>query len=359
MTASGAHERASQPMSCSSTTTSTSAAERSASCSSWRRCSRTPRCTRRCTGAESTFPQFESLDIRTSFLDRAAGRPPFPRPVRAVSGGVPVVRRDRRRARASRAPAAGRTRVRTSPRAFHAVYCYTPARWLYGDYHDACDDPARARAVRAAVSPRSTSRRGAARTSTSRSASHVRDRIRQRYGRDAPVVHPPVDVERFTPRPRGERLLVVSRLLPYKRVDLVVDAATRAGSARRRRHRARRSPTCAAAPVRRCASSATCRTRRSPRSSRAAGAFCLPGRRGLRHRARGGQRRRQAGGGVRCAAARWRRSRTGSPGVFFARALRGRAARRAASAAMRSTTEPTAIARPARAVLDATCSARA
>ena len=30
-------------------------------------------------------------------------------------------------------------------------------------------------------------------------------------------------------RPRGERLLVVSRLLPYKRVDLVVEAATRAG----------------------------------------------------------------------------------------------------------------------------------
>jgi glycosyltransferase involved in cell wall biosynthesis len=38
-----------------------------------------------------------------------------------------------------------------------------------------------------------------------------------------------VDVERFTPRPRGERLLAVSRLLPYKRVDLVVLAATRAG----------------------------------------------------------------------------------------------------------------------------------
>src|SRR5262249_30141302 len=30
-------------------------------------------------------------------------------------------------------------------------------------------------------------------------------------------------------RERGERLLVVSRLLPYKRVDLVVDTATRAG----------------------------------------------------------------------------------------------------------------------------------
>jgi glycosyltransferase involved in cell wall biosynthesis len=36
-----------------------------------------------------------------------------------------------------------------------------------------------------------------------------------------------VDVERFTPRPRGERLLVVSRLLPYKRIEVIVEAATR------------------------------------------------------------------------------------------------------------------------------------
>ncbi len=36
-------------------------------------------------------------------------------------------------------------------------------------------------------------------------------------------------VERFTPRPRGARLLVIARLLPYKRVDVAVAAATRAG----------------------------------------------------------------------------------------------------------------------------------
>jgi len=57
----------------------------------------------------------------------------------------------------------------------------------------------------------------------------VRQRIKERYGIDAPVVYPPVDVNRFRPSERGDRLLVVSRLLPYKRVDVVVDAATRAG----------------------------------------------------------------------------------------------------------------------------------
>jgi glycosyltransferase involved in cell wall biosynthesis len=58
---------------------------------------------------------------------------------------------------------------------------------------------------------------------------NVRRRIRTAYGIEAEVVHPPVETERFAPRPRGDRLLVVSRLLPYKRVDLVVEAASRVG----------------------------------------------------------------------------------------------------------------------------------
>ncbi|MBA2349564.1 MAG: glycosyltransferase, partial [Solirubrobacterales bacterium] len=37
-----------------------------------------------------------------------------------------------------------------------------------------------------------------------------------------------VDLDRFVPEVRGERLLVVSRLREYKRVDLVIEAATRA-----------------------------------------------------------------------------------------------------------------------------------
>jgi glycosyltransferase involved in cell wall biosynthesis len=57
----------------------------------------------------------------------------------------------------------------------------------------------------------------------------VSRRIHRHYGVEAPVVYPPVDVERFRPTPRGERLLVVSRLLRYKRVDAIVDVATREG----------------------------------------------------------------------------------------------------------------------------------
>jgi glycosyltransferase involved in cell wall biosynthesis len=54
----------------------------------------------------------------------------------------------------------------------------------------------------------------------------VRRRIRHTYGREAPVVYPPVDTDFFAPDPAGlrEYYLVVSRFVPYKRVDLVIEA---------------------------------------------------------------------------------------------------------------------------------------
>jgi glycosyltransferase involved in cell wall biosynthesis len=119
--------------------------------------------------------------------------------------------------------------VRTLPETFHAVYCYTPARWLYGAEH--LRDSRREQALKPVIGALRRWDRMAARRPDLYIAisTEVRRRIRRRYGVEAPVVYPPVDVERFHPRPRGERLLVVSRLLPYKRVDAIVDAATRAG----------------------------------------------------------------------------------------------------------------------------------
>jgi glycosyltransferase involved in cell wall biosynthesis len=58
----------------------------------------------------------------------------------------------------------------------------------------------------------------------------VAARIRKYYGREAKVVYPPVDTDRFVTSGRaGDYYLVVSRLIPYKRVDLAVDAFTRLG----------------------------------------------------------------------------------------------------------------------------------
>ncbi|MER3397585.1 MAG: glycosyl transferase [Chloroflexota bacterium] len=53
-------------------------------------------------------------------------------------------------------------------------------------------------------------------------------RIRRVYRRDAWLLHPPVETDRFRPADRFEDyFLVVSRLVPYKRVDLAVEAANR------------------------------------------------------------------------------------------------------------------------------------
>jgi glycosyltransferase involved in cell wall biosynthesis len=58
---------------------------------------------------------------------------------------------------------------------------------------------------------------------------YVADRIRRAYGQDAEVIHPPVDVDSFQPAPVGTYYLAGGRLVPYKRVDLAVEAANRAG----------------------------------------------------------------------------------------------------------------------------------
>jgi len=60
----------------------------------------------------------------------------------------------------------------------------------------------------------------------------VADRIRTWWRRDAVVVHPPVDTEFYTPDssvPREDFFLLAGRLVPYKRPDLAVRAAARAG----------------------------------------------------------------------------------------------------------------------------------
>ena len=58
----------------------------------------------------------------------------------------------------------------------------------------------------------------------------VKRRIEKFYRRDAVVVPPPVDTSRFVPSgARGDYYIAVSRFVPYKRMDMAVDAMTRLG----------------------------------------------------------------------------------------------------------------------------------
>jgi glycosyltransferase involved in cell wall biosynthesis len=59
---------------------------------------------------------------------------------------------------------------------------------------------------------------------------HVARRIKKYYKRTSHVIYPPVDVDKFSPAlVDGEYYLVVSRLVPYKRIELAIIAAKKMG----------------------------------------------------------------------------------------------------------------------------------
>ena len=56
-------------------------------------------------------------------------------------------------------------------------------------------------------------------------SSYIAERIQKTWRRDARVLHPPVDIESFTPSgSKGDYYLIASRIVPYKRVDLIAAA---------------------------------------------------------------------------------------------------------------------------------------
>ena len=118
--------------------------------------------------------------------------------------------------------------------ATHVCYCFTPMRYvwdLYDDYFGASAPlPVRLAMPPLAMALRRWDRRTSARVDRFVAISKfVAARIRRVWDREADVIYPPVDVSRFTIVEEAPRDydLVVSALVPYKRVDLAVAAATR------------------------------------------------------------------------------------------------------------------------------------
>ncbi|HLC42901.1 MAG TPA: glycosyltransferase [Methylomirabilota bacterium] len=119
--------------------------------------------------------------------------------------------------------------------AIHVCYCFTPMRYVwdrYDDYFGQSSALARALARPVAAALRRWDRASSGRVHHFVAISHyVADRIQQYYGRRADVIHPPVDAQRFRLAEETDRgyYLVVSALVPYKRVDLAVEAANTMG----------------------------------------------------------------------------------------------------------------------------------
>jgi glycosyltransferase involved in cell wall biosynthesis len=124
--------------------------------------------------------------------------------------------------------------VRVPPGAIHVCYCHTPFRYAWHEQARALGEaPAPVRPLLRALLARMRRWDLAASARVDvyiANAQLTRERIQRYYGRDAAIVHPPVDTARFTPGEPGDSLLVVSEMVRHKRLDVALEAARRAGA---------------------------------------------------------------------------------------------------------------------------------
>jgi len=120
--------------------------------------------------------------------------------------------------------------VITSPETVHVCYCLTPTRFLW-DYHNYARHESIGPVARALLTPflynlRLWDKAAADRVEHFLAISDtVQKRIQKFYRRQAVVIHPPVEVQRFqVQESQDDYFLIVSRLIPYKRIDLAVQA---------------------------------------------------------------------------------------------------------------------------------------
>ncbi len=116
------------------------------------------------------------------------------------------------------------------PGARHLCYCLTPMRYAWTFYEEYFGpSPLKKLVLKPILAAlRRWDRRVSGRVDRFVAISrHVRERIRTAYGRESDVVHPPVDTAWWTPSPavaRSDFDLIVSALVPYKRIDLAIQA---------------------------------------------------------------------------------------------------------------------------------------
>jgi glycosyltransferase involved in cell wall biosynthesis len=121
--------------------------------------------------------------------------------------------------------------VLVEPGAVHVSYCHNPFRYAWSERE-------------ATLAARSTFTRAPLRVLLSRwrqwdwiaaqrvdryvaNSAVTAGRIRRYFGREAVVLHPPVELGRFAPGPVGEHYLVLAELMPHKRIDVAIRAFNR------------------------------------------------------------------------------------------------------------------------------------
>lgn len=187
----------------------------------------------------AAMPAFSGIDVRTTYLQR------LPKAFRNLHKFMPMIR-----VRAfqkldlsdfdiiiSSSSAEAKQIRKSRPDQIHICYCHTPIRYYWSHYDEYKKDPGFGRLnwlVRIAM-PFMVPPLKKADFIASQSvdyfianSSETQDRIKRFYERPSEIIYPPIDTKRFNPSSRrGSSYVVIGRQVPYKRIDLAVQACTK------------------------------------------------------------------------------------------------------------------------------------
>lgn len=116
--------------------------------------------------------------------------------------------------------------VKTNKKQLHISYCYSPMRYAW----DNADEYLKGFKGSVAKLFIKYLRRWDLKSSKNPDyivaiSEHIRKKIKRIYNRDADVIYPPVDTDKFQLETnKSDYYLAASRLVPYKKIDLIIDA---------------------------------------------------------------------------------------------------------------------------------------
>ena len=181
--------------------------------------------------------QYRGWDIRTTWMDHLPGIHGNPQPYLLLYplafGGLELQDYDLVISNKS----AFCLGVRTAPQTRHVCYCLTPTRFVW-DFDTYVHREQVNGMARQLVKPfiswlKRWERRAADRVDAFVAISReVQARVQRLYDSQSAIIYPPVDTDRFMLASNGhtqDYYLIVSRLIPYKRIDLAVRAFNQLG----------------------------------------------------------------------------------------------------------------------------------
>lgn len=122
--------------------------------------------------------------------------------------------------------------VLTHSNQLHIAYVHTPIRYAWDLYHQYLRESGLDRGLKGILAKYFLHKIRLWDASTANRVDHyiansryIARRIKKIYGKSSDVIYPPVDVDKFTLREAKEEFyLTASRMVPYKKIDLIVEA---------------------------------------------------------------------------------------------------------------------------------------